>query len=202
MLNKKSQAAMEFLMTYGWAILIVLIGIGALFFLGVFNPSTPSTCNTASPFICQDISITDFGGTDELVIKLAATGMDSATLTKINIGGKDCPSLRSNNGDPTCETKTSPTACVQVPGGVCNWVNLAGYANGGRCYPSMFSGPGAYGDISKAKESPVKVWCVDATGIGTEGSKISGTFNLVYTKQFGVQHSIAGSFSGTMEKGI
>jgi len=27
---KKSQAAMEFLMTYGWAILVVLVAIGAL----------------------------------------------------------------------------------------------------------------------------------------------------------------------------
>jgi len=37
--NKKGQAAMEFLMTYGWALLVVLIAIGALAFFGVLNPS-------------------------------------------------------------------------------------------------------------------------------------------------------------------
>lgn len=30
MINKKSQAAVEFLMEYGWAILVVLVAVGAL----------------------------------------------------------------------------------------------------------------------------------------------------------------------------
>ncbi|MBW2974548.1 hypothetical protein KY366_02420 [Candidatus Woesearchaeota archaeon] len=34
---KKGQAAMEFLMTYGWAILVVLVAIGALAYFGVFS---------------------------------------------------------------------------------------------------------------------------------------------------------------------
>jgi len=38
--NLKAQAAMEYLMTYGWAILIVVIVAAALFALGVFNPAT------------------------------------------------------------------------------------------------------------------------------------------------------------------
>lgn len=37
MKNNKGQAAMEFLMTYGWAILVVLLAIGALAAFGVFN---------------------------------------------------------------------------------------------------------------------------------------------------------------------
>jgi hypothetical protein len=37
---RKAQSAMEYLMTYGWAILIVIIVAAALFALGVFNPST------------------------------------------------------------------------------------------------------------------------------------------------------------------
>ena len=36
--NKKSQAAMEFLMTYGWAILAAIIAIGVLAYYGVFSP--------------------------------------------------------------------------------------------------------------------------------------------------------------------
>ncbi len=36
----KSQSAMEYLMTYGWSILIVAVVLGALSFLGVFNPLT------------------------------------------------------------------------------------------------------------------------------------------------------------------
>lgn len=37
MKQKKGQAAMEFLMTYGWAILAAIIAIGALAYFGVFN---------------------------------------------------------------------------------------------------------------------------------------------------------------------
>ena len=37
MKQRKGQAAMEFLMTYGWAILAAIIAIGALAAFGVFN---------------------------------------------------------------------------------------------------------------------------------------------------------------------
>ena len=45
-MKKKAQAAMEFLMTYGWAILVVLIVIGALAYFGVLNPQNllPEKC--------------------------------------------------------------------------------------------------------------------------------------------------------------
>ena len=36
--SRKSQAAMEFLMTYGWAILVVLAAIAALAYFGVLSP--------------------------------------------------------------------------------------------------------------------------------------------------------------------
>ncbi|MBI1979078.1 MAG: hypothetical protein HYS62_03415, partial [Candidatus Aenigmarchaeota archaeon] len=36
--QRKSQAAMEFLMTYGWAILVVLAAIAALAYFGVLSP--------------------------------------------------------------------------------------------------------------------------------------------------------------------
>lgn len=44
--NKKSQAAMEFLMTYGWAILVVLAAIAALAYFGVLSPEKflPEKC--------------------------------------------------------------------------------------------------------------------------------------------------------------
>jgi len=38
-MNKKSQSAMEFLMTYGWALLVVIVVIAALAYFGILNPS-------------------------------------------------------------------------------------------------------------------------------------------------------------------
>jgi hypothetical protein len=43
---KRGQAAMEYLMTYGWAILVIVIVLAALLYLGIFNIAgkTPDTC--------------------------------------------------------------------------------------------------------------------------------------------------------------
>ena len=49
--SAKSQSAMEYLMTYGWAILIIAVVLAALFELGVFNPMTFAP--KASPGSCQ-----------------------------------------------------------------------------------------------------------------------------------------------------
>jgi len=51
----KAQSAMEYLMTYGWAILIIAVVLGALFQLGVFNASNfapkapPGSCQVFRP---------------------------------------------------------------------------------------------------------------------------------------------------------
>jgi len=47
----KAQSAMEYLMTYGWAILIIAVVLGALFQLGVFSPMTFAP--KAPPGACQ-----------------------------------------------------------------------------------------------------------------------------------------------------
>jgi len=57
-MNKKGQAAMEFLMTYGWAILVVLLCIGALAYFGVLDPRKyiPEEVNESSPqFVCEHL---------------------------------------------------------------------------------------------------------------------------------------------------
>ena len=51
----KLQSAMEYLMTYGWAILIIAVVLGALFSLGIFNPAflapkvQPGSCQVERP---------------------------------------------------------------------------------------------------------------------------------------------------------
>ena len=53
--SAKAQSAMEYLMTYGWAILIIAVVLAALFQLGVFNPMTfapkapPGSCQVFRP---------------------------------------------------------------------------------------------------------------------------------------------------------
>jgi len=58
-MHKKGQAAMEFLMTYGWAILAAIIAIGVLAYFGVFNPArlAGSTGIVNAPFNMDAFSI-------------------------------------------------------------------------------------------------------------------------------------------------
>ena len=55
----KLQSAMEYLMTYGWAILIIAIVLGALFGLGILNGSafTLTSCLPQPGFLCQTPSL-------------------------------------------------------------------------------------------------------------------------------------------------
>ena len=52
----KAQSAMEYLMTYGWAILIIAVVLGALFSLGVFGGSSllGTSCVASPGYYCQN----------------------------------------------------------------------------------------------------------------------------------------------------
>ena len=56
---------MEYLMTYGWAILIIAVVLAALFELGVFNGSNlaPQACIAESGFVCKNPVYTSSGMT-------------------------------------------------------------------------------------------------------------------------------------------
>ena len=54
--NSKAQAAFEFLTTYGWAFLVILIMVGTLAYFGILTPSQvlPSRCTIGAEFQCLD----------------------------------------------------------------------------------------------------------------------------------------------------
>ena len=63
--QKKSQAALEFLATYGWAMAIMVIVLGALAYYKIFNPGSflPERCTLGAELSCLDfkLSQTDAG---------------------------------------------------------------------------------------------------------------------------------------------
>ena len=60
-MKRKGQAAMEFLMTYGWAILVVLAAIGALAYFGVLSPQKllPDRTTFTAPTPNIDLAVID-----------------------------------------------------------------------------------------------------------------------------------------------
>ncbi len=69
---KKAQAAMEFLMTYGWAMLVVMAAVGTVAYFGILNPGQllPDKCGFKAGFDCIDKPVVNFNsGEVQLAIK-------------------------------------------------------------------------------------------------------------------------------------
>ncbi len=89
---KKAQAAMEFLMTYGWALLVVIIAVGVLAWLGIFNPNKyiSDSCMVSSPLSCDEFVVKKntasvSPNTIQLVIGNGAG--DTISISKVDIAG-------------------------------------------------------------------------------------------------------------------
>ena len=100
--NIRSQAALEFLTTYGWAFLVILIMIGALAYFGILSPSKilPNRCNIGSQFQCLDY-------------KIDATGDTFRVRLKNNVGEPisiSAITLSSESSTPYSCTLTTPAA--------------------------------------------------------------------------------------------
>lgn len=82
--NKKSQAAMEFLMTYGWAILVVLAAIAALAYFGVLSPEKflPEKCLMETGFTCISSKVE----TGQSTIVLQNGYGRTVTIDQVDIG--------------------------------------------------------------------------------------------------------------------
>ena len=97
---RKAQTAMEFLMTYGWVAIIILIVLAALFSLGGFNPNiNKGICNSEVPFSCTDIKLGE--NTDSLSLSLRASGVKYIGYNinnAVKINDVNCPI--TDDGDP------------------------------------------------------------------------------------------------------
>lgn len=88
MFLKKSQVALEFLMTYGWAILVVLVAIGALAYFGVLSPDKflPNKCTLSSGIACLDHKA-DLTLNEVTVVIQNSLGYD---ISLISVSASDC----------------------------------------------------------------------------------------------------------------
>jgi hypothetical protein len=87
---KQAQEAMEFMMAYGWAILSVVVVIGALAYFGVFDVSNflPERCTLSSLAACTDYQV----GSNGIAIALQNTAgriinISSITFTSAALPG-------------------------------------------------------------------------------------------------------------------
>ncbi|MEK6946581.1 MAG: hypothetical protein AABX32_03150 [Nanoarchaeota archaeon] len=110
MTNRKSQAALEFIMTYGWAILVVLVAIGALAYFGVLSPDRflPSKCTLQSGIACVDHKAT---ATSLTVYVKNSLGYD---LTVDAVKAQQCTALGSQGALTNGGAATYTLTCTNT----------------------------------------------------------------------------------------
>ena len=114
MRTKKSQAAIEFLVTYGWAILGVIIAIAALSYFGVFNTTnyTKDMCDFGSQFNCEDYIIHQDGW---VALKLRNNFGTAITVTGVDISIDDYKYSCYKYQTTACNTDFTTTVPPDAP---------------------------------------------------------------------------------------
>jgi hypothetical protein len=116
---RRGQAALEFLTTYGWALLVILVMIGALVYFGLLNPSKvlPNRCEVATGFLCKDFQINAVGTNISITNKIgepikdmsAMVRSDLSTAPASNVWTTDCvvsPTSVATDGQITISCPT------------------------------------------------------------------------------------------------
>ena len=113
-MHKKSQIALEFLTTYVWALLVILITIGALYYFGIFDFSKflPQSCVFPSQFECIDFS---FVG-DEVRFRLVNNIGETINVIGLEVTNEAANPLSCAVGTPT--PPPSPTTPFEWENGL------------------------------------------------------------------------------------
>src|SRR3989338_7026367 len=104
-MQKRGQAALEFLMTYGWIITTVLVAISTLAYFGVLSPDkfVPEKCALESGIGCMDFKVQE----DSVTLVLRNGRGEDITISEIAVGqckGANLGSLK--NGEQRTFTIT------------------------------------------------------------------------------------------------
>jgi hypothetical protein len=83
----KAQAAMEFLMTYGWAILVLLAITGAFAYFGVLSPkdSLPDQCIVGTGFSCSNYKLLQDAGKLRVQLRVENRLGQAILVQKVNV---------------------------------------------------------------------------------------------------------------------
>ena len=111
-MRKKGQAAMEFLMTYGWAILAAVIAIGVLAYFGVFSPGkyTTGTAVVTPPFYVNAWNAKPAG----ITLELKNNGGETYDIISVDVAG--CATDSTGwSGVAAGASQTVTVACTTAP---------------------------------------------------------------------------------------
>ena len=130
MFRNKGQSAMEYLMTYGWALIVIVIVVGALVFL--INPSQvgASGCTGFDKLPISNNSLTTAG------LKLELVNQTGRALTSVTLdgnatnGGSTSAFTQVSIGAVATNSKVTPTILKTLGAGEATFDMVVTYNDG------------------------------------------------------------------------
>lgn len=182
MKNFKLQSAMEYLMTYGWAILIIAVVMVALFSLGIIGGTgnLPTQCTAPSGYQCTTPVLSHTSG-NVIVTVGQTTGTNWATANFFYVP----QGTSSNNGVPTdigTQGSLAAGATVVTVGGI----STGAYGNGE-----------AMGPLSSGQTNTIQLGVVAPAGVNVGGSE-AGQIWVAYTTSTGGASNVYYAQVGTI----
>ncbi len=122
----RAQSAVEYLTTYGWAIIIIAIVLAALYEIGLFNPSgfVSTTCTFPAEFGCLTAVLSSSSATTNAIMNVT---IQQSTQSVINITAYGC----NNLGTPTnmILPNNPPSDVISLAIGGTNSLSITCYNN-------------------------------------------------------------------------
>jgi len=177
------QSAMEYLMTYGWAILIIAVVLGALFQLGVFNPMTfapkapPGACQVFRPNGPYTTSFINLEGMCSGMLPQYVAQFNGQSSSKVTIP-------TSNSLEPTSITVTGWSYVANIGSDSCSpqlILSNLGSGNGGNGRTGILLGDGWGSDIIFIVGNYISNLQLDKISNPIYGGRwvfLAGTYNL------------------------
>jgi hypothetical protein len=127
--SRKAQSAMEYLMTYGWAILIIAVVLGALFSLGVFSGASliGNACIAGPGYYCGSMIYSHTSGASQFTVVVGQSTGSSWTAVNVILAPQGVATGSSGgpiNTGTTTVLQTSAASPVTLVSGQQATVNL------------------------------------------------------------------------------
>ncbi len=138
-LPRRSQSALEYMMTYGWAILVIVIVAAVLYSLGIFSPSSSLSTTITGFSNLGTVNAVCLGGTSFTISMGDSTGY-SINITQINLTSSSGKTTYSPNiliQPNSMQTVTVPSSSLCSPGARYSVSAVISYLEPGQ----VFQGP-------------------------------------------------------------
>ena len=143
-LKHKSQSALEYMMTYGWAILVIVIVAAVLYSLGIFSPSSSLSTTITGFSNLGTVNAVCLGGTSFTISMGDSTGYP-INVTEINLTSSSGKTTYSPNiliQPNSIQTVTVPSSSLCTSGARYSVSAVISYLEPGQIFPGQYTSTG------------------------------------------------------------